>query len=443
MTTEVNNDDRVIYAIAIAQFLLGVLITIVNTLMVAVLITSTKLRKNVTHCLLTNMWFANLFLGVIIAVVNVVETTGINATGYRMVSIEKPKGTITIINSLVTIATLLTLIINRFLVVRFSKNGMTLKNVAVIILMIWLLVFVLTFVKAIVSSLNKYNGSACFICFLNFEVVVLILLGIVSVFFFIVTIFKALLKKKHNVADSAQSQPTVVPAVQEPGPKQPLVRTLDMNSNDSMHTTVTIGIMLIVFLLVMASYILMQAVWIYQHIEPDASEIVICIFYIHCLINPAIVMCRDKDLTQHMKKLITCKSDNEEIVVGQQQQQVIYQPMMIPAGMAPNPYNQNPQMVDMSMTPLPQNVQIENQYHPNNIRRTDTVNSLQKSVIPPIGEHHEVNRSAAQQKPTAPQISTDEPMTISHIDDRLLHDNARFNEPNVGFVENGELIRHM
>lgn len=422
-----DKNDKLIYAVAMAQFLLGVLITVINTLLVAVLITTEKLKKDATHFLLANMWFANLLLGVIIAVVNVVEHGG------NVVSIEKPKGTITIINSMVTLVLLLTLITNRLLIVRANKQAMSLKCASIVVAVTWSSVFVLTFVKAIVSSLNKYNGSTCWICFLNFEVAILILLGIVAVFFFIITLVKHIVRKKHTVTEGASEQSDWHQAV---------VNT----QKNEMRITVTVGMLLIVFLVVMASYILMQAVWLYQNICVDASEIIICIFYFHCLLNPAIYLCRDKEARQALRRLITCKSGKDDI---QQNQELIESK---PIHRENQPMNNAEHSTSYHQQPnFPP---IEEKHHlpplrletakPERIETTarqeriESANRARIESAKPAQDMH-VQSMSEFRKPSAP-LPPEDPdrrsMKISHIETAPP---GQLPEHNIGFVENGEL----
>lgn len=393
---DLDDNAKIIYAIAIVQFLLGCLITVINTLMVAVLITTEKLRKDVTHLLLSNMWFANLLLGVIVAVVNVVETGGV-----YVVAIEKPKGTITIINSMVTIGTLFTLTTNRLLIIRANRRGMSLKHAAIVIVTIWSVVFVLTFIKAIVSSLYKYNGIACWKCYLNFEVAILILLGIVAVFFFIITLTKFMLRKKHVVADASPVGQTNLQQTEA-----------DNNQKNEVLVTVTIGIMLIVFLVVMGMYILTQAVYLYKTICAVPSEIIICIFYLHCLINPAILMCRDKEARVAFRRLVTCKFGGGNV---QQNNQAFSEAKPF---QETNMHMTNGDQLSYHQTDL-QTVQPEQRFLPTLPRSTSAKQTMSEVRNGPFAPPHE-----------------DPDKHISHIDTPP----ARFAEQNIGFIENGEMV---
>lgn len=64
-----------VYTLAIVQFFLGVIIAVINIIVLAATIGNKKLRSG-KYLLEANFWFANIFLGVIIAISNVGDTPG-------------------------------------------------------------------------------------------------------------------------------------------------------------------------------------------------------------------------------------------------------------------------------------------------------------------------------------------------------------------------------
>lgn len=283
-----------VYGISIGQFLIGAAITVLNAILWLSVAVNPRLRI-APHLFLGNIWFANLLLGIIVAVSNVVDDS--NTYVFK-----KTEGTIAIVNGFVNVAMLLALVTNRVVAVRNPNKAMSTTAAFKIIIGTWGLILSLTLIKTVLFGLNQIGTSgACFDCFLIFEVTTLVFATAATLLTFFISFYLIYSYRNRTIGDSSSQGPAI-------------------NHQKEYELTLTVGLLLLGFSLTFLAFVSLIAVWLAKPhlLNLGIAEIIITLFYTHCLINPIVVLIRDPDVRSTARSLIRCQRPNG--AVGPQEQ---------------------------------------------------------------------------------------------------------------------------
>lgn len=291
------------YVLAVAHFIAGTLIILINGLLCASVLTSRKLQTT-ANILLCNMWLVNLILGVVTAVHNIMEEEEQRIT---VTAVSTSEWSVVVVNCFVTVSMLLTLTTSRLVTIRSQSNRhhMSLKSVFKLMAVLWATVFVLSSTKAIVASLHKRAPDAvCYDCFLGFEITSLFIFTLVTLVMYCASLYLITVRKNRTVYDlgAAVAQPTSV-------------ELYDLSNEYKL--TSTVGLMLMNFVLACAAYVIFETLLIAAHsarfeINPVehrfrySNDLIVGVLYAHCLINPIVFICRDEATGDTVRCILLC-----------------------------------------------------------------------------------------------------------------------------------------
>ncbi len=276
---------KAIHGIALCQFFLGVLIVALNVLVLGATFINRKLRAGSFYFLSSNLWFANLLLGGIVAVSNVLDRPDV-------IALEKVEGTVAVMNCLATLATLLALSTARVVSVKTPERRMANRTVLKVLIFTWTGVFALILVKTIVFSLGNMGYNACYTCLLGFEAALLVIFGSAAVILYILAMYSVCVHQKSAVHDSGVAVPTN-----------------HSNFVKEYQDTITVGIWLGSFTIPFFMLVILFAVYVIDDSTVDhvAAEVILTLFYTHCVINPLVLIFRDDEVRSTARKLICCQ----------------------------------------------------------------------------------------------------------------------------------------
>uniref|UniRef100_A0A915KRW8 Uncharacterized protein n=1 Tax=Romanomermis culicivorax TaxID=13658 RepID=A0A915KRW8_ROMCU len=189
------------YVISLVEFLIGTLITVINAVACLISMPKSAQTSNLWNkpdigrrYLTINIWVSNMFLGLIVAVGHVIASDAL----YRVSKIENTDGIASVVDCFSVNASLLVIASNFLVGLHRPQRCLGRTKSIHVVAAIWTMTAALNFIKAIVSSLYNYNGSACFPCLSNFEVVTLSLLTLCTVVIFLIGAHKVYIKKKRS-----------------------------------------------------------------------------------------------------------------------------------------------------------------------------------------------------------------------------------------------------